>query len=191
MSTATPNKLMTAEEFLALPEDPGVERELIQGEVWEREMTKRSKKHSATQSMIVFRLLSWVQSQRIPHGTVASGEAGCFLRRNPDSVVGIDVAFFSAEAAQRNGKDTTLFDSPPVLAVEILSPSDKHDLVDAKIQNYLEANVSLVWIVDPTFKTVTVYRPDAKPEMFSGDDEISGEPHLPGFTLPVSQLFQF
>lgn len=190
MSTATPNKPMTAEEFLALPEDPDVERELIQGEVWEREMTRRSKKHSSTESMIGHRLLNWLEKQQQPHGTVASGEAGCILRRNPDSAVGIDVAYFSAEAAQLDDKDTTLFDGPPLLAVEILSPSDKHDLVDAKIQDYLQANVALVWIVDPTFKTVTVYRPDAKPEMFSGDDQISGEPHLPGFTLPVSQLFQ-
>ena len=190
MSTTAPAKLMTAEEFLALPDDPNIERELIQGEVWEQEMTKRNKKHSSTESMIAYRLLRWLEDRPQPHGTVASGEAGCIVRRNPDSAVGIDVAYFSPEVAASTESNTTMFDGPPVLAVEILSPSEKVDHLEAKIRDYLAADVKLVWVVDASFKTVTVYRPDANPEMFSGDDEITGEPHLPGFTTPVSQLFQ-
>ena len=51
--------------------------------------------------------------------------------------------------------DTFLIDGPPVLAVEILSPKDKHEEVVEKINAYLESGVALVWIVDPDLRTVT------------------------------------
>jgi Uma2 family endonuclease len=194
MSTASPNKLMTVEEFLALPDDPTVERMLIKGELWEWEvdgdMTKRNKKHSSTESMVAHRLLDWLETQPEPRGTVASGEAGCILLRDPDSSVGIDAAYFSSEVAQRESGDSTLFEGPPILAVEILSPSMNYESIEAKIRDYLDAGVKLVWVVDPGFKTATVYRPDDNPRMFSGDDQITGGAHLPGFSVPVSKLFQ-
>jgi hypothetical protein len=42
-----------------------------------------------------------------------------------------------------------------------------------------------VWVVNPRFKTVTVYRPDAAPPRFHENQTIDGEPHLPGFRAVV------
>jgi len=190
MATASPAKLMTAEEFLALPEDPNVERMLIRGEVWEQEMTRRNKKHSTTETLIGHRLLAWLETHPEPRGTVASGKAGCYLARDPDSTVGIDVAYFAPEVAQRESEGTSMFEGPPILAVEILSPTDQTDALDAKIAEYLNAGVQHVWVVNPTFKTVAIYRPDANPDMCSGEDELTAEPDLPGFAVPASRLFQ-
>jgi Uma2 family endonuclease len=190
MATASPAKLMTVEEFLALPEDPNVERMLIRGEVWEQEMTRRNKKHSTTETLIGHRLLAWLETRPEPRGTVASGEAGCYLSRDPDSTVGIDVAYFAPKVAQRESEGTSMFEGPPILAVEILSPTDQTDALDAKIAEYLNAGVQHVWVVNPTFQTVTIYRPDAKPDMCSGDDELTAEPDLPGFAVPASRLFR-
>src|SRR3989337_2635857 len=124
MSTATIDGLMTAEDFLALPEDPNVERMLIRGRVWEEPMTKRNKWHSSTESLVSYRLWQWKDGRTDARGTIASGEAGCILRRDPDSVVGIDVAYFPEGIAELEKQETTLFDGPPILAVEILSPND-------------------------------------------------------------------
>jgi Uma2 family endonuclease len=189
MLVDAPVELMTAEEFLELPDDPSMEIELIQGELLEIPMTKRNPFHASSESMIAYRLLNWWEQQPSPRGFVGSGEIGCLLRRNPDTAVGIDVAYFppGRELLQRG--QMALIDGPPLLAVEILSPSDSQNRIQTKIDEYLTAGVPFVWIVDPRFKTVSVYRPDADPEMFSGQDEIDCEPHLPGFRVKVSSLF--
>jgi Uma2 family endonuclease len=123
-----------------------------------------------------------------PPSIIVSGEAGFLLRRNPDSAVGIDLAYVSPEVAALE-PSAPYFAGPPVLAVEILSPSDKQEEIDEKIQLYLETGVSIVWVVHPRFKTITVYQPHAEPTMFSGDAELTAEPHLPGLRISLPDLF--
>ncbi len=102
------------------------------------------------------------------------------MRRDPDSTVGIDLAYFSADVIARCSDRTTMIEGAPVLAVEILSPSDVQEDVDEKIDEYLANGTELVWIVDPHFQTVRIHRRGAEPEMFNIQEELSGEPHLPG-----------
>ena len=71
--------------------------------------------------------------------------------------MGIDVAFVSAEVAA-NEPDAPYFEGAPVLAVEILSPSDKQEEIDEKVELYLETGVAIVWVVNPRFRTVVVFR---------------------------------
>lgn len=184
-----PDKLLTAEEFLALPEDPDSERMLIGGRVIDAPVGHRSWIECVVESHIVHCLFEWRRTQASLTYRIASGAAGCRLRNTPDSVVGIDVAVFARNAAPQQDDKTTLFMRPPVLAVEILSPSDVLEHVQEKVSDYLTAGVPLVWIVDPHFRTVVVHRPDAAPEMFTGDEELSGEPHLPGLKIAVRDAF--
>ena len=60
---------------------------------------------------------NWLDTQPEPCGLIVSGEAGFILQRDPDSGVGIDVAYVSAEVAARN-PEGAYFEGPPVLAVE-------------------------------------------------------------------------
>jgi Uma2 family endonuclease len=189
MSTATPEKLMTAEEFLALPEDDGVERMLICGRLWEKTMTRRNRWHSRTEARIAELLGRWLATQPEPRGEIYSGEAGFRLPGSPPTIVGIDVAYVSADVARSEPDDTALVDGAPVLAVEILSPNDKQEEIAAKIESYIKADVPLVWVVDPHFKTVVVHRPSHRPEMFHGDDELPADPHLPGFHVKAAEIF--
>jgi Uma2 family endonuclease len=73
--------------------------------------------------------------------------------------------------------------------VEILSPSDKQEEVDEKIQLYLQTGVAIVWVVHPRFKTIAVYRPGADPMMFSESQELTAEPYLPSFRVSLKRLF--
>ena len=158
MSIAASPKLMTIDEFLALPDDD-TERMLIRGVLWEKPMTRRNRYHAHTEARIAHFLIEWLHRQPEPRGDVLSGEAGFILEHNPDSGVGIDVAYVSPEtAARQTDADTTMIDGPPVLAVEILSPNDTQKEVHAKIADYLASGVAVVWVVDPIFQTVTVYR---------------------------------
>ncbi|MBY0526104.1 MAG: Uma2 family endonuclease [Gemmataceae bacterium] len=187
MSSAT--TLMTTEDLLALP-DNGTDRELIRGELRERPMTRRNKHHSGAEANIAAFLKIWLLQQPAPRGKIHSGEAGCILRRNPDTTVGIDVCYVSAETARQQSDETELIEGPPILAVEVLSPKDVLEEVEDKINEYLAAGVQLTWVVNPYRRTVTVYRPDTPPQFYNHSQELSGEPHLPGFTVPVAAIFE-
>jgi len=188
MTTMESNTFVTTEELLAMPDD-GIERELSRGRLREREMTRRGRRHTRAGANISALLNQWLGTQPQPRGEVLAGEAGFQLRRNPDTTVGIDVAYISAETAKTNPDDAFLIEGIPVLAVEILSPSDKQEDVLDKVQDYLDAGVPLVWVAEPVFKTITVYRPGTEPQMFTVKQELTAEPHLPGFRAPVAAVF--
>jgi Uma2 family endonuclease len=186
---ATVSTPMTTAELLALPDD-GMERWLIAGELREKPMTKRNRFHSRVMVRVSQVLANWLDQQPEPRGAVLCGEAGVRLRHNPDTTVGVDVVYVSAEVYVRQTDETTLIDGVPVLAVEILSPNDTVDEINEKIDGYLTAGVPLVWVIDPHRRTVTVYRPGAEPELVNVRQELAAEPHLPGFRVPVARLFE-
>lgn len=186
---ATISEYMTSEQLLAMPED-GVDRELVLGQLRERGMTRRNRKHTYTLTKLARYLDCWLDTQSEPRGVVLSGDAAFRLTRNPDTTVGIDVAYISAETAQMFSADVFLIDAAPILAAEILSPSDKHEDVVEKIGIYLSAGVPVVWILDPDLKTIQVHRPGQLPQMVNLSQELSAEPELPGFRVPVAHLFE-
>ena len=188
MSTTTAPPLMTTEELLALPHD-GVDRWLIRGRLREKPMTVRNRWHSRILMRLGHLINLWLDQQPEPRGALLGGEAGCRLRRNPDTTVGIDLVYVGPELASQEPKHTTLIDGVPVLAAEILSPSDTQEEIDEKVDDYLDAGVALVWVVDPHDQTVLVYRPGAEPELFNVRQQLSGDPHLPGLRIPVAQIF--
>lgn len=184
-----PRKKMTLSEFNALPEDPEWDRMLIAGELWEKPMTKRNRWHAEVEARIAQLLKNWREKLPQPRGQVFSGEVGCDFPEL-ETGFGIDVAYLSHEVLSQQADDSKYIVGAPTLAVEILSPSEKKDEIDAKVISYLDGGARLIWIVDYRFQMVTVFRPDADPEMFSGDREITGESHLQGFAVPVSKFFE-
>ncbi len=93
--------------------------------------------------------------------------------------MGIDVALFSLEVLRQQTDQTRLVLGVPILAVEILSPGDKHEETHEKIVEYLRTHVKLVWEVDPDFRTVRVYRPDQEPVMFNRRQTLTADDILP------------
>ncbi len=171
-----------------MPED-GVDRWLIAGELRQGSSTKRNRFHSRIMVCTATELEIWCRSLPRPRGQMLAGEVGIRLRRNPDTTVKVDVAYVSHEVLTRQTDEVTIIDGVPTLAVEILSPNDVIDDIAEKIQAYQDAGVPLVWIVDPYFRTVTVHRLGAEPQLFNVDQELSCEPLLPGFRCPVAKLF--
>jgi Uma2 family endonuclease len=186
---ATVATTMTTDQLLALPEN-GMDRWLIGGELRERPMTVRNRFHSRILVCGCTELEIWNRQQPPPRGQVLGGEAGVRLSRDPDTTLGVDIVYVSAEVIVRQTDETTLIDGVPILAVEILSPNDTLEDVHEKIDTYLAAGVPVIWIIDPHDRTVRVYRPGAEPELFNVRQELSGEPHLPGFRVPVARLFE-
>jgi Uma2 family endonuclease len=187
MATVLEHTTYTTEQLLAMPDD-GMERWLIDGELREKPMTVRNRFHGRLTTKISYYLERWNLERPEPRGEVASGEVGFRLMRRPDSAVGVDVAYAPPDIARIEVDDTTLYDGPPLLAVEILSPNDTLQEMHEKVRKYHEAGTKLVWIVDPTYPTVTVYESGKLPVLYNSDQEVSGDPYLPGFILPVGKL---
>ncbi len=188
IATTTP---VTLEEFLKLEAEApeGVSLELIDGEIVERPMSTRSPKHSGTLALVSTRLLNWLESQPDIAGTVATGNVRCRIQHDPDRIVGIDVGVWLGEEFVEPPTNPPLYDAPPSVAIEVLSQSDTYEDVSDKLWLYLSAGVPQVWIVDPNFETVTIHRPDTDPQFFSARQTLTAEPELPGFSVPVAQLF--
>jgi Uma2 family endonuclease len=90
----------------------------------------------------------------------------------------------------RQSGDTTLLEGAPLLAVEVLSPTDKQEEIDEKIDEYLACGVQIVWVVNPHHRTVLEFRPNAEPVLFNATQDLTAEPFLPGFKVPVAALFE-
>src|SRR5262245_17895632 len=148
MSVTAPPKLMTTEDLLAMPDD-GIERWIIDGRLHEKHpeiiggvpMTVRNRTHSRVLALTTTELICWLRSQPEPRGQVLAGEAGVRLGGDPETTVGIDLVYISAELVLRQTDETTLIDGVPTLAVEILSPSDTIDDINEKIYAYQKFKV--------------------------------------------------
>jgi Uma2 family endonuclease len=185
---ATTSSLMTAEELLALPDD-GIDRELIRGELREYPMTMRSAPHCLAMTNLAGLLRNRLRQQSEPRGRLYTSDIRVRVDRDPDTFVGIDLATISADLALQTAADALFIDGIPVLAIEILSPSDIALGIREKTNAYLGAGVPLVWEVDPFSKVVAVYRPGSPPEHFNVTQDLTAEPHLPGFRVPVAEVF--
>jgi len=191
MSTATPPRLIATEEFLKLLEQASedVTLELIEGEVRENPMTTRSPRHATAIARIAQILGNWLDEQTGREGVVVGGEARCRILKNPDTTVGLDVAYFEGTQFVEQADGSRFFDGPPVLAVEVLSPTDTHEDINEWIRPLLSAGVRQVWIADADFRTITVHRPQAEQQLFTRGQTLVGEPELAGFSCSVESLF--
>lgn len=175
---------MTVDEFwdfCQLPENQERNLELIRGEVVE--MSRPLPPHGIASANIGFELMLWGRRNRVV-GYIATGDSGVILRRDPDTLVGPDAAYFSAAKAPTHWGDVA-----PVLAVEVLSPNDRPGRVNAKVRQYLDAGTRVVWLIDSDDRTVAVYRPGRDFQILKRDEILSGEPELPEFQCVVSHLF--
>ncbi len=185
-ATSTP----TMEELLA---EDGVDRWLIRGQLREQRgtesMTVRNRLHSRVMARLTKFLDNWLDQQPQPRGSVLCGEAGVRLRRDPETIVGVDVVYISAELVAEESDETTLIDGVPLLAVEIISPNDRQEDIEEKIDEYLDAGVSLVWVINPYRRTVLICKPGTEPELVNALQELRADPQLPGFRVSVAELF--
>lgn len=191
MATDTIDRPMTADEYVERAESApsDVTWELIDGQLKERFMTTRGPRHASAIARVTYCLTAWLESTLVQDGVIATGEARCRIATDPDTIVGIDVAYFRGREHVDLSDDAKFYDGPPVLAVEVLSPSDEHGNINQRIRQFLAAGVAQVWIANPEFQTITVHRPDAEPVMYASRQEIDGGADLPGFRARVATLF--
>lgn len=77
----------------------------------------------------------------------------------------------------------------PDLAVEVISPTDKAFDVIEKVREYFAAGVQQVWHVYSNVEQVFVFTSPTQVRILSGADELTADPVVPGFRMPVADLF--
>ena len=186
MTLGSPPKMMTADELLDLPDDGNV-YELSRGMLICMSPLAYAPSRIAGKALV--RLGGFVDEHGL--GDYGSAEGGFRLASDPDTVRAPDIWFVRAERLPPDeAAAEQYYSGPPDLAVEVLSPSDRFDQVMGKVRDYLEAGTLLLWVLDPRSQTAAVFRPGQPVRFLDIDDALDGEDVLPGFTLPLRDVFR-
>jgi Uma2 family endonuclease len=186
VTVATTHELMTAAELLRMPDD-GYRYELVRGEL--HKMSPAGYEHGKIAARMLIHLGSYVQAQQL--GEVCAAETGFALAHDPDTVRAPDVAFISRERAAAVQPAQGYFPGAPDLVVEVISPDDRYAEVDEKVEDWLDAGCQMIIVINPRRRhlTVTVYYASVVGTTLTLDDVIDGHDVVPGWTLPVRELF--
>ena len=179
----TQQAILTAEEFLERYSDKEGHFELVKGEVIE--MASPGEIHSSIATELAVHLSPYARQHNLGRVFV---ELGFCLECRPDTVRAPDVSFVKAEHLPdqlRRG----FFPGAPDLAIEVVSPSNRATDLESKIQEYLAHGTQRVWVFYPETQTIIIHRPDGTARRYTAEDVLVDEEILPGFSLPVKELF--
>lgn len=184
--------LMTVEEFWKLYADKYPKYELVKGELVE--MAPAGGVQARLASRIDYALRMFLREH--PLGEVVV-DLGFYLQRRPDTVRGPDVAFIRADHIPAEGLPEGFFTGAPDLAVEVVSPGDAAADLHQKVQDYLAHGTLAVWVLYPRTRHVlseaegsaALYRADGSARLLTVGDSLADDELLPGFSLPLEELF--
>lgn len=151
-------------------------------------MPPAGSEHSEIVMLVGFFLLQYVRERSA--GIITGADGGFILSEDPPTVLVPDVAFVRAERLSAEVDRSKILPFEPDLAIEIVSPTDRSTDVTNKTQIYLDHGTQQVWIVHPEHKLVTVHLPDGVARTYKEHDTIPGGDLLPGFELPVAEIFR-
>jgi len=144
--------------------------------------------HGAVETILAAELRQ--QGDKRGLGKTRSGGLGVILWKNPDRVVGPDVVFVAKESLPIRTSKEGYLETIPELVVEVRSKNDTGPEISRKVQDYFRAGVRVVWVSDPSKRTVTIYRPEEKAKVLRENDVLTIPDIIPGFELPVREVFQ-
>jgi Uma2 family endonuclease len=180
-----PEGTFTIEEFQRLP---------LEGRRWELldsavvQMEPHDLHTSALTASIMFAVDTYARERDLG---VTLGP-GCGFRSwwpGHETVRVTDVSFTRHDRlpAERNRHDYPRW--APDLTVEMFSPFERMATVLGRIAMFLQAGTRLVWLVDDTSQTVTIFRQDAILPTLRMGGILDGGEVLPGFNLVIAEMF--
>ena len=168
---------MSVDEFAALPDDDGVKRELIDGEVYE--MASGGRVHETVKGNVNLEFAAWVKIQKF--NARVQSETRYYL---PDIVCQPDVSVVLGNSLGTSESRITI---TPDLAVEVVS-SETAQHLNRKIKALLSAGTKAVVAIYPPEREVHIFRTSGI-ELIPESGTLRVEDVLPGFAIPVASLF--
>jgi Uma2 family endonuclease len=187
--TLTATRLLTVADLAALPSE--LPSGTVLYELWEgvlRIMAPPGEEHGGVEAAFVEALRT--QGQRRGHGRTRCGEVAIILGRNPDTVVGADAVFLTNDQLPSRRSREGYLETIPALIVEVRSKNDTNTEVADKVAAYLAAGARMVWVADPRPRTVAIHRPGQPVAMLGVGDTLTADEIIPGFAVPVAELFE-
>lgn len=183
MSVRMLEKLLTVDELADLPDD-GKRYELHQGAVVE--VGTSGRRHTVLGLWIGRMILNFILASNL--GGEVTGADGTYKLTEHDTSVP-DIGYISKAKTDLLPKGTVFYPFAPDLAIEIRSPSQSKREMSLLAILYLHAGAPLVWIIDLDAQQVTVYRANGERFIVSSDGALDGEEVLPGFSIPLPEMF--
>lgn len=178
-----PGTLMTAEQLYDLP-DRDKKYELVRGEL--RIGEPPGHVHGVLAVEIASRLTAYVRPRKLGVVTV---ESGYVLARGPDTVRGPDVSFIRRDRRPSAERAHLFVEGPADLGIEIVSPGDRRADIAETVADALAGGVRLVWVIYPKTRHAVVHAPGGIPQIVHADGALLGGDVIPGFSLPLADLF--
>lgn len=178
------DRLYTIEEYEQLADDERYRDELVRGRLVRE--ARPGHEHGRVQLHLGSELDQHVRRHRLG---VVSVESGYALVPGTATVRGPDISFVVRARIPPEGLGRGFPRFPPDLAVEVVSPSNRASVVREKIAEYFDAGVRQVWVVYPRRRTVAVHLSRSDVRVLNEDDELDGGAVVPGFRLPVAEIF--
>ncbi|TWU06614.1 hypothetical protein CA54_50110 [Symmachiella macrocystis] len=175
--------LITAEEYL-LQAESDRPTELVEGVMYT--MNPPGFRHGQICNTIGRLLGNFVDEQQT--GTVVCNDSGVITQRNPDTVRGADVAYYSYQTVPRGQAPEGYPPGPPDIVFEVLSPNDQVANIKQKTSEYLRVGVAVVCVVDDRQRSIATYRAGDQTDVFDETDELTFPNELPDFAVPVSRI---
>lgn len=178
---------LTADEFLVHPAAQEAS-ELVRGEI--RMMTPAGGRHGVVAGRVYRQLGAHVDAHAL--GLCFGDNIGYRLPipgGTRDTVRAPDASFVAAGRLTLAEVPRGFIPLAPDLVVEVLSPDQTAADVDERMADYVAAGTRLFWVVDSDRRTVAVHAHDAPPHWLGADDRLDGGDVIPGFSLPVHELF--
>ena len=123
-------------------------------------------------------------------GRVMSNDSGVITERNPDTVRGADVAYYSYARLPKGPLKPGYGPEVPELVIEVRSSSDSWSDIQVKVGEYLLAGVLKVIVLDPEKQRAHIFSADEPPETLGPGDDLTLPGLLDGFRVPVRRFFE-
>ena len=164
----------------------GERMELIDGVLREKEGV--SGRHGEIEAEIFGPLHAHVKRNGL--GRVYPSDTQFRILRDPDVIHIPDLAFVRADRLPPEHEREGIMPLAPDLAVEVVSPNDRYVEVIEKVERYHRAGVPLVWLVQPRRRAVEVHPLGQEPRLLREGDTLDGGDVVPGFRLPIADVFR-
>lgn len=185
MSTAVAAEpLWTVEQYAARPPS-GHPEELVRGRIVT--LCQPTRRHGQICSETVQILAEFVKRNDLGH--VLSNDSAVITHRNPDTVRGADVAFYSFARLPRGPLPSNYGPEVPELVIEVLSPYDRLPRVLQKVGEYLEAGVVVVVVLDDERRSAHVFGADGTIRLLGPADDLAIAEVLGDFRCRVGSFF--
>jgi Uma2 family endonuclease len=181
MKTLPPK--LSPDDLLTMPD--GDHYELIDGIPREKQMGARS---DEVAGLLLTQFNIFIRPRKLGRAFPSQTGFQCFPGK-PSFVRMPDTSFVAAGKLPGDQTPEGYIKIAPDIAVEVISPNELFEEVEAKVTDYRSVGVKLIWIINPKSRTVLIRRLDGTSTELGENGTLSGEDVLPGFTCPVAELF--